>query len=39
VGKVKDLEEVFKAPEAQELIRKELIDGVETSRVTSVVFK
>ncbi|MEJ6776918.1 MAG: CaiB/BaiF CoA-transferase family protein [Crocinitomicaceae bacterium] len=38
-GKVNDLEEVFKAPEAQELIRKELIDGVETSRITSVVFK
>lgn len=38
-GKVKDLKEVFEAPEAQELIRKEVIDGVETSRVTSVVFK
>lgn len=38
-GKIKDLKEVFEAPEAQKLIRKEVIDGVETSRVTSVVFK
>jgi len=38
-GKVKGLEEVFKTPEAQGLVRKEIIDGIETSRVTSVVFK
>jgi crotonobetainyl-CoA:carnitine CoA-transferase CaiB-like acyl-CoA transferase len=38
-GKVKGLEEVFKTPEAQDLVRIEIIDGIETSRVTSVVFK
>lgn len=38
-GKVKDLKEVFESKEAQELVRRETIDDVETSRVTSVVFK
>lgn len=38
-GKIKTLDEVFDAPEAQELVRTETIDGVETKRVTSVIFK
>ncbi|MCH2231421.1 MAG: CoA transferase [Crocinitomicaceae bacterium] len=39
VGKVKNLAEVFEDQKAKELVRTEIIDGVETSRVTSVVFK
>ena len=38
-GKIKSLDEVFHAPEAQELVRTEIIDNVETKRVTSVIFK
>ncbi|MGB0915788.1 MAG: CaiB/BaiF CoA transferase family protein [Crocinitomicaceae bacterium] len=38
-GKVKNLAEVFEDQEAKDLIRTEIIDGVPTSRVTSVVFK
>ena len=38
-GKIKSLDEVFEESSAQDLIRKEIIDGVPTERVTSVVFK
>ena len=38
-GKVKGLKEVLETSKAQKLIRKETIDGIETSRITSVVFK
>ncbi len=38
-GKIKSLDEVFHAPEAQELVRTEIIDNIETKRVTSVIFK
>ncbi len=38
-GKIKSLDEVFDTPEAQELIRNETIDNIETKRVTSVIFK
>ncbi len=38
-GKVKNLEEVFSDESAQSLIREELIDGVQTKRITSIVFK
>ena len=38
-GKVKNLEEVFRDKEAQNLVRTEVIDGVETKRTTSVAFK
>lgn len=39
VGKVQDLHEVFSSEKAQKLIREEEIDGVKTSRVTSIAFK
>jgi len=39
VGKIKDLQEVFENDEAQKLVRKEVIDGIETSRVSSIAFK
>jgi len=39
VGKIKSLDEVFDAKTAQDLIRTETIQGVNTKRVTSVVFK
>ena len=38
-GKIKSLDEVFDAPEAQKLVRNEMIDNIETKRVTSVIFK
>lgn len=38
-GKVKNLEEVFSDQEAKDLIREEVIDGIVTKRITSVVFK
>lgn len=38
-GKIKTLDEVFELNAAQELIRTEIIDGVETKRITSTVFK
>ena len=38
-GKIKDLSEVFKTQAAQDLIREEDIDGIQTKRVASVVFK
>ena len=38
-GKIKSLDEVFDVKSAQELIRTETIDGINTKRVTSVVFK
>ena len=37
-GQVKDLSEVFAQSEAQSLIREEVIDGVSTKRITSVIF-
>jgi hypothetical protein len=38
-GKIKSLDEVFDVKSAQDLIRTETIDGINTKRVTSVVFK
>lgn len=38
-GAVKNLQEVFSSPKAQSLVREELIDGIPTKRVTSVLFK
>lgn len=38
-GKIKDLREVFEDEAAKKLIRSEMIDSVETKRITSVVFK
>ena len=37
-GQVKDLSEVFAQSEAQSLIREEVIDGISTKRITSVIF-
>lgn len=39
VGKVKRLDEVFRDQSAKSLIRSETIDGIETKRITSVIFK
>lgn len=39
VGKINDLNDVFNEESANELIRDEKIDGVETKRVTSIAFK
>lgn len=38
-GKIKSLDEVFETPEAKKLVRSEKINGIETKRVTSVIFK
>tara|TARA_R110002072_G_scaffold302709_3_gene487519 strand:- start:11712 stop:12773 length:1062 start_codon:yes stop_codon:yes gene_type:complete len=38
-GKVKDLREVFSEKEAQNLVLEEVIDGVLTKRIKSVIFK
>lgn len=38
-GKVKNIEEVFNDPAAQSLVRKENISGIDTKRVSSVIFK
>ncbi|RFC54842.1 CoA transferase [Brumimicrobium aurantiacum] len=38
-GEVKDLAAVFKTPAAQEMIRKENINGIETKRVSGIAFK
>ncbi len=38
-GKIKDLAEVFESNAAQELILEEEIEGIQTKRVASVVFK
>lgn len=38
-GKIKSLDEVFETPEAKKLVRTEKISGIETKRVTSVIFK
>ncbi len=38
-GKIKSLNEVFENQSAQELIREETIEGIQTKRVASVVFK
>lgn len=38
-GKIKTLDEVFEAAEAQNLVRRETINDIETKRVTSVIFK
>ncbi len=39
VGEIKNLEEVFQEDAARQLIRKELIDGIPTQRVSSIGFK
>ncbi|MCJ8291499.1 MAG: CoA transferase [Crocinitomicaceae bacterium] len=39
VGKIKDLQEVFSSDKAKSLVREEVISGISTKRVTSVVFK
>ena len=38
-GKIKNLGEVFSNADAQNLIREELIEGINTKRVTSIAFK
>lgn len=38
-GEIKNLEEVFKDPKANELIREEIIEGKITKRVSSIAFK
>ena len=38
-AKIKNLKEVFGDPLAQEMIREEKIDGVDTKRVSSIAFK
>ncbi|MEY3236135.1 MAG: hypothetical protein RI883_236 [Bacteroidota bacterium] len=38
-GKIKNLEEVFSNADAQNLIREEEIEGINTKRVTSIAFK
>lgn len=38
-GKIQNLQEVFSSDKAKSLIREEVISGVPTKRVTSVVFK
>ncbi len=38
-GKIKNLEEVFSDPNAQNLIREEEIEGINTKRVSSIAFK
>jgi len=38
-GKIKNLEEVFSNADAQNLIREEIIEGINTKRVTSIAFK
>ena len=38
-GKIKNLEEVFSNADAQNLVREELIEGINTKRVTSIAFK
>lgn len=38
-GKIKNLEEVFRNSDAQNLIREEEIEGINTKRVTSIAFK
>ena len=38
-GKVKNLDDVFKDEAAQSLIREEIISGIPTKRITSVIFK
>jgi crotonobetainyl-CoA:carnitine CoA-transferase CaiB-like acyl-CoA transferase len=37
-GKIKNLKDVFAEKEAQSLVRNEIIDGLETSRVSSIAF-
>lgn len=39
VGKIQDLQEVFASDKAKSLIRHETISGIETKRVTSIIFK
>lgn len=38
-GEIKDLKAVFESPLAQDLVRMEIIDGVETKRVTGIAFR
>ena len=39
VGKVQNLQEVFSSEKAKKLIREEDINGIKTSRITSIAFK
>jgi hypothetical protein len=39
VGKINDLQDVFKDDSANQLIREEKIEGIDTKRVTSIAFK
>lgn len=38
-GKIKDLKEVFEGEQAHSLVRSELINGIQTERVSSIAFK
>ncbi len=38
-GKIKDLKAVFEDEKAKDLVRKEIINGIETERVTAIGFK
>ena len=38
-GKIQDLKDVFNADSAQQLVRTETIEGINTKRVTSIAFK
>jgi crotonobetainyl-CoA:carnitine CoA-transferase CaiB-like acyl-CoA transferase len=38
-GQIKDLEAVFEDPESRHLIRTELIENIETKRVTQIAFQ
>lgn len=38
-GKITSIKEVFESPQSQALVREEQMEGVNTKRVTSVVFK
>jgi len=38
-GKIKNLEAVFAEKKAQDLVRSEVIDDIETKRLTSIAFK
>ena len=38
-GKIRDLREVFEDENARKLIRREMIDGTDTARITSIAFK
>jgi hypothetical protein len=38
-GIIQTIQDVFQNPEAQKMIREEIIDGLPTKRVTSIAFK